>query len=45
MFQIIKTIITITHMAEFTIGKAVTISGKPKREEQSIHYNYLAQES
>lgn len=37
MFQIIKTIITITHVAEFTICKAVTISGKTKMAKMSIY--------
>jgi hypothetical protein len=30
MFQIIVTVIAIAHVAEFPIGKAVTVSGKNK---------------
>jgi hypothetical protein len=30
VFQIIETVIAIAHMTEFTIGKAVTVSGKNK---------------
>jgi hypothetical protein len=44
MFQVVETIVTITHVTKFTIGKAITIPGKTKTEKTSTHSNHLTQE-
>lgn len=41
MFQIIETVIAIAHVAEFPIGKAVTVSGKTRTKMMTIQNNNL----